>query len=114
MNDQQVIALFYSLNNNGFGGSAKAMTSVILDLEDKRNDVPYDSGDFARCYYIVEAVPYLKANIDKMKAVSVAWELIIQSWDVLGHNLKARNLKQVNVDLDTIHYLAAQRRTTEL
>lgn len=57
MDDKQVKALFAALNKNGYGASIRAITMKII--EDKIGySFPVDCGDFERCYWVVESVPF--------------------------------------------------------
>lgn len=106
ISDTEFKELFEAINSNGYGASAKAITSNILDTNNKSSCVPYDFGDFERCYHLVESVEYLKANLFKMKEVSKAWQLIVENWEEYGFCIKQGDYRELNKSLNLLHEVA--------
>ena len=72
------------------GISSKTMLSVLTGkniLPESEYSHPLDWADFRRCYLLVEAVPELRASIDKMAEVSSEWAIIVHDWDKLIETL---------------------------
>ena len=98
MDDQQLKVMFEGMNTDGYGSSAKAITSNLFNTGAKKRDAPYDLGDFSRCYHVVENIPFLKNNLQKMALVSPRWKLVIEHWDKLCYcyeNKEARNARLI-------------------
>lgn len=49
---------------------------------------PLDSGDFRRCYLLLEAVPEFREHLPTMRNVSPYWEVLVDHWDELEALLK--------------------------
>ena len=64
------------------GNSSETMVSIVM-WTNRHIDRPYDPADFNRCYELVQAVPEIKDNFDKIKQASKQREFIITNWDLM-------------------------------
>jgi len=53
-----------------------------------------DPDDLNRCLLLLEAVPDIRENMDKIAALSVTWEKLISEWD----NIEKCFLEEVGLD----------------
>jgi hypothetical protein len=80
---------------------------------------PLDSGDFYRCYKLLEAIPEFREHLPIMRKVSPYWEVLVDHWDELESLLKedlrdkARGsrklydrMKELYKPLDDVRYTA--------
>jgi len=67
------------------GVSSEAIVAQMMGIKTGRTwgDHPHDSGDFGRCYKLLEAVPEFKARISEMAARSNEWAALVEHWDEL-------------------------------
>ena len=75
---------------NGRTGS-KTMLNHILGKEVIQNPYqspPSDPDDFKRCYLLLKAVPQLKTDLHKLKALSPTWSNLVDNWDKLTEMLE--------------------------
>ena len=93
------------------GESSKAIAFVMCGLSPetilKNHWAPYpcDSGDFGRCYELLEIFPEWKENIKKMGCLGEIWKRIASAWDELetlyeqdNHHKLYERLQQLQPD----------------
>lgn len=102
-----------AIHKDGYGASAKAIVTNLFDLPKKQFDHPYDCGDFARCYNIVNAVPFLKENIHKMAKVSHTWQVIISRWECLRKLHIGGETKGLNLLINSLIHNSRQELSCE-
>ena len=80
--EKKIIKWFVTGN---IGSSSKAIVAQLMGIYAKRNwgDHPHDSGDFGRCYKLLEAVPEFKPRIKEMAVRSNEWAALVEHWDEL-------------------------------
>lgn len=65
------------------GASSLTMWRCLIGNEVGEISHPYDPDDFSRCYKLLETVPEWKLELDKLKALSPEWYLLVKNWDTL-------------------------------
>lgn len=65
------------------GASSETMFNYFMGNDVPWPDHPYDSGDFARCYGLLEAVPEWKERIDELSSLSPEWKSLVSEWQLL-------------------------------
>lgn len=76
------------------GTSSKTIWAVMQRTKARDRDVPYDAGDFGRCYRLLELIPEWRARLDDVARAQPAWVGIVREWaklealyrDVLASN----------------------------
>lgn len=79
-------ALAWMLSGDS-GVSSETMLSIALGITKKDScgfDVPYDAGDFGRCYRLVEQVPEIRDKFEAIGRRFVAFKPILACWDELA------------------------------
>lgn len=85
------------------GISSKTMWAAIMGVVPYDPDVPYDGGDFGRCYRMCKAC---EATENDLKVVAVKfpyWKPIIDNWDKLCRLYEAKDYKGVYNLLDSFN-----------
>ena len=59
------------------GASSKAMACCLIGAETD-GDHPFDPSDLNRCLLFLEAVPEARLHLDKFRAMSDTWNLLIE------------------------------------
>jgi hypothetical protein len=62
------------------GASSRAMACAAADLPHDKSH-PCDPGDFNRCLLLLEAVPEIRNQMDKIAAISDTWRKLVARWD---------------------------------
>ena len=62
------------------GASSKAMACCLIDSETDRSH-PFDPDDLNRCLLFLEAVPEARQHMDKLRTMSVTWDMLIENWE---------------------------------
>ena len=62
------------------GASSKAMALAAAGIPSDRSH-PYDPDDLNRCILLLEAVPEIRDNMDKVAAISDTWSKLVERWD---------------------------------
>jgi hypothetical protein len=62
------------------GASSRAMACAAADLPHDKSH-PYDPGDLNRCLLLLEAVPEIRNQMDKIAAISDTWGKLVARWD---------------------------------
>jgi len=70
------------------GSSSMVMFAVITGvrpdpMREGDTSYPHDPDDLSRCRLLLEQVPELADNLEKLSAVSPVWERIVNAWDQL-------------------------------
>lgn len=68
------------------GTSSNTIFTVLTGVDacgERGYSHPCDSGDFARCRRLIEAVPEFRAELHHMKKVSPVWTKLVDAWDSL-------------------------------
>jgi len=65
------------------GNSSKTLWCFFMDATTYNTNVPYDSGDFGRCYKLLKAVPLWRKELHRAKVISPTWNDLIEVWDKL-------------------------------
>lgn len=73
------------LNWIGTGEVGASSTAMALAAVGAKNDgrYPFDPDDFNRCLLLLEAVPEIRQNMDKVAAINAFWSRLIEHWDEL-------------------------------
>lgn len=72
------------LQNGERGTSSETIWGRMMGtIIAKREDIPYDSDDFSRCYKLLQAVPEWRAKMGVMRDVSENWSRLVDNWDKL-------------------------------
>jgi hypothetical protein len=68
------------------GTSSKTILSVMTGskMTGTRADVPYDGGDFGRCYRLLKEFPEWKTRLHEVAEKYVEWVAIVREWDRLS------------------------------
>jgi hypothetical protein len=69
------------LLDGGPGVSAKAMIRGFEGFDQNDSSVPYDRGDFGRCFDLLESFPGYRKQMGKLKKISVQWSRLVDRWD---------------------------------
>lgn len=62
------------------GASSKAMACAVADLPHDKSH-PYDPDDLNRCLLLLEAVPEIRNQMDKVASISGTWGKLVARWD---------------------------------
>lgn len=68
------------------GVSSETIASIALGMtEPERHgwDMPYDSGDFGRCYRLIKKIPELRDVLPRVAELCPQWKPIVEIWDEL-------------------------------
>ncbi len=67
------------------GVSSEAMAYAVLDIENSRNfmNYPSDPSDFNRCLGLLEEVPDVRENLDKVALLGKEWRVLVENWDTI-------------------------------
>jgi len=71
------------------GMSSKTMWAVVTDTLNENNikkfrvEIPYDKGDFSRCYTLWKECQLDKFDLDKIKIICPIWQPFIDNWNEL-------------------------------
>ncbi len=71
------------------GSSSEAIVFVMCGLNPKAilkthwSSYPYDSGDFGRCYKLLQAIPEWRGRIKEMACLGNVWDKIAITWQDL-------------------------------
>lgn len=82
----KILAWFF---NGRVGSSSKAMVGAFLDMPKDPSciacdcDHPLDPADLNRCLLLLEAVPEIRQNMDKLAEMSSTWAKLVARWDEL-------------------------------
>lgn len=69
--------------NGEVGLSSKTMWACLHGEEKFPIYYPYYPDDFSRCYKLLETIPEWKSELSKVRALSSAWEALIDNWSTL-------------------------------
>lgn len=61
------------------GSSSKAMACAAAGLPSDKSH-PYDPDDLNRCLLLLEAVPEVRNNMDKVAAINERWGALVARW----------------------------------
>jgi hypothetical protein len=62
------------------GASSKAMALASIEMPHDRSH-PYDPADLNRCLLLLDAVPEIRDNMDKVAGISETWAKLVDRWD---------------------------------
>ena len=62
------------------GCSSKAMAGAMIGVGDEMM-TPSDPADLNRCLMLLEAVPEIRENMDKVAAISDQWKALVVHWE---------------------------------
>lgn len=65
--------------NGRVGASSKAMACAAADLPHNKSH-PYDPDDLNRCLLLLEAVPEIRDNMNKVAGISATWTKLVARW----------------------------------
>jgi len=65
------------------GTSSKTIFSVMTGVEAIRADVPYDPGDFGRCYRLLDLVPEWRPRLQEVADRYAEWGPLVKAWSML-------------------------------
>lgn len=71
------------IGSHDTGLSSKTIWNALMGTEKFAIDVPWDAGDFGRCYRLLGSIPEWKTRLNELKTLSSSWELLIIHWDQL-------------------------------
>src|SRR5512140_2482282 len=79
--------LVWSLSGDT-GVSSETIAAIAAGMTARRGspfdfDIPYDSGDFGRCYRLLKAVPELRDALPRVAEVCPKWGPVVREWDRL-------------------------------
>lgn len=83
------------------GESSKTICSNMLGLSHYGN-YPYDSGDFGRCYCLLNLIPEWKSELHKLKPISKQWSNLVDNWASLTE-MYENGLKLISEDKNYNH-----------
>lgn len=66
------------------GVSSKTIACIALGLQKPGHfgfDIPYDGGDFGRCYRLLQKVPELRDALPLVAEVCPKWRPLVERWD---------------------------------
>jgi hypothetical protein len=63
--------------------SSKTICAVMTGTKYADPDVPYDAGDFGRCYRLLELFPEWRARLPEVAAKHPKWGPLVSAWDEL-------------------------------
>jgi hypothetical protein len=71
--------------NGETGISSEAMAQAVVGNVPKRKgySYPHDPADFNRCLKFLKAVPEAKKHLDKVAALGIVWNALIDKWAVI-------------------------------
>ena len=73
----------------GVGASSRCMAlTIAFGIEPQRCYHPSSWDDFKRCFNLLEKIPELRKNMQKMESVSQAWKNLVERWDELETTYK--------------------------
>lgn len=84
-------ALLNWLANGERGISSNTMVTVLAGVDALgtwSQYHPLDPDDFRRCCLLLEAVPILRLQLERMRGVSAQWATIVDHWEELEAMLK--------------------------
>jgi hypothetical protein len=85
------------------GISSKTMWAAIMGVEPCDPDVPYDTGDFGRCYRMCQKCDVSKQDLGVVPIKFPYWKPIIDNWDKLCRLYEAKDYEGVYNLLDSFH-----------
>jgi len=66
------------------GLSSKTIWGVMMGASDWVSpSLPYDAGDFGRCYRLIERFPEWRTRLHEVKDKYPEWTYIVDNWDHL-------------------------------
>ena len=68
------------------GASAKSIVAHLTGQLPQDGHYPHDSGDYARCEVLLNAVPTLRPRLAEMMGVNDYWAALVPVWDDLRAN----------------------------
>jgi hypothetical protein len=74
------------LLSGDIGVSSKTILSVMTGskmISTFGPDIPYDNGDFGRCYRLLQAFPEWRARLPEVAAQYPEWGPMVDAWDEL-------------------------------
>jgi hypothetical protein len=71
------------LMDDDTGTSSKTILSVMTATPYDDGDVPYDAGDFGRCYRLLKHFPEWRQRLPEVAAALPIWGPMVAAWDEL-------------------------------
>ena len=71
------------LMGNDTGTSSKTIFAVMVATPMLDNAVPYDAGDFGRCYRLLKNFPDWRQRLPEVAATYPNWRPMVAAWDEL-------------------------------
>ena len=73
----------------GVGANSRCMAlTIAFGIDPKNRYHPSDRSDFQRCFHLLEKIPELRKDIQKMESVSPIWKNLVEHWDELETSYK--------------------------
>lgn len=89
-------AMFW-LNHGQTGMSSMTIWNCLMGTKDFAVNIPWDPGDFNRCYGLLEMVPEWIDRLPEVAKLSPEWSRLIDNWDKLVEMLlDQRKTKKAN------------------
>ena len=77
------VPIFEWLLGGDTGTSSETICAVMTGSKIDDADVPYDAGDFGRCYRLLTAFPAWRARLPEVAARYPEWAPLVREWDSL-------------------------------
>ena len=63
------------------GLSSKTIWCVMMGVPCGQPSIPYDDGDFGRCYRLLEKFPAWRKRLHEVAAAHPRWDYTVKIWD---------------------------------
>lgn len=81
------------------GLSSETIWFVMVGLPLPGGDIPFDHGDFGRCYRLLSELPEWRERLPEVAAAHPEWGAYVDAWDDLAALYSQRDFKALNKQL---------------
>lgn len=92
LSESAMLRLLHWALSDDTGVSSNTIARVASGATLGHADIPYDGGDFGRCYRLLQAVPELYDSLPDVARVCPKWGPLVDRW----HDLEAAYLADLN------------------
>lgn len=81
------------------------LMNAVMDDEDRYRgsyDIPYDSGDFGRCYKLLEAVPGFRERLGEVGERFPIWRPFVREWEFLERMYAQEHYEELSRRIRTL------------